>query len=125
MQCFGYEDLPKTLNGAGVHSLDNVMTLDPTIHGLFDNLGLWFEGLVSDFSIFCPHKLEVCRRTRRIPMLFVPGEAIILNRARQTQLPSEVHTQASCCRTPSTSRSTLHVVELPIYLGPVSTWTRH
>jgi len=43
MQCFGYEDLPERFNGAGIHSLDNIMTLDPSIHTWFDKLQLWFE----------------------------------------------------------------------------------
>ena len=53
MKCFGYEDLPKTLNVAGdttIHGLDNVMTLDPSIHAWFDRLELWFEAIVSDNS---------------------------------------------------------------------------
>lgn len=49
--CFGYENLPEMLNGAGIHSLDNVMTPDPVIHSSFDNLNLWFEAVVSDFKI--------------------------------------------------------------------------
>jgi len=47
MSCFGYKDLPEKLNCAGIHSLDNrdTMTLDVTIHSLFDKLQLWFEPL--------------------------------------------------------------------------------
>jgi len=47
MKCFGYGDLPGKLNGAGIHRLDNIMTLDPSIHVLFDELRLWFEAVVS------------------------------------------------------------------------------
>ena len=47
MKCFGYGDLPGKLNGVGIHRLDNIMTLDSYIHGLFDKLRLWFEAVVS------------------------------------------------------------------------------
>ena len=46
LKCFGYEDLP---NSNGIHSLDNVTTLDPGIHDFFDRLEIWFEAVVSDF----------------------------------------------------------------------------
>ena len=47
MKSFGYEDLPEKLNSAGIHSLDNIMTLETCIHGWFDGLKLWFEAVVS------------------------------------------------------------------------------
>ena len=47
MKSFGYEDLPEKLNGAGIHSLDNIMTLELNIHSWFDELRLWFEAVVS------------------------------------------------------------------------------
>jgi hypothetical protein len=50
-ECFGYKDLPEKLNGAGIHSLDNVLTLDPYFRRLFDELQLWFEPIVGDFDI--------------------------------------------------------------------------
>ena len=59
MRNFGYKDLPAKLNGTGIHSLDNVMTLDYTVHTLFDNLQLWFEGIVRDLDIFSPCTLNV------------------------------------------------------------------
>jgi len=45
MRCFGYEDLPERLNGADIHSLDNIMTLQHDIHSWFDKLQLWFEAV--------------------------------------------------------------------------------
>ena len=51
MRCFGYEDLPEKLNGAGVHSLDNIMTLGHTIHGWFDELQLWSEAVVRGLQL--------------------------------------------------------------------------
>jgi hypothetical protein len=34
------------LNGNDVHRLENVMTMEMGIHGLFDELGLWLEATV-------------------------------------------------------------------------------
>jgi len=45
LKCFGYEDLPGRLKGAGVHSLDNIMTLQLDIHSWFDQLQVWFEAV--------------------------------------------------------------------------------
>ncbi|KAK7443453.1 hypothetical protein VKT23_015626 [Stygiomarasmius scandens] len=40
---FGHPEILEQLNGAKVHSLENVMTLEQTLHGWFDNLQVWFE----------------------------------------------------------------------------------
>jgi len=95
MHCFGYEDLPKALNGAGVHSLDNVMTLDPSIHTLFDNLGLWFEALEGQENTYTirarrGYHLKSCKAN---PITFRsthPG----------LPLPNPIYLKihASCCR---------------------------
>ncbi|KAF9491642.1 hypothetical protein BDN71DRAFT_1397947 [Pleurotus eryngii] len=42
---FGYP--VETLNGTGVHSLVNIMTLQSDVHDLFDRLQLWLEATVS------------------------------------------------------------------------------
>jgi len=34
------------LNGNGSHRLENVMTMEMGLHGLFDSLSLWFEATV-------------------------------------------------------------------------------
>ncbi|KAF9490002.1 hypothetical protein BDN71DRAFT_1455270 [Pleurotus eryngii] len=41
LRCFGYD--VDALNGAGVHSLFNVMTLESNVHDMFDQLLLWLE----------------------------------------------------------------------------------
>jgi len=43
---FGHPEILEQLNGAKVHSLENVMTLEQTLHGWFDNLQVWFEETV-------------------------------------------------------------------------------
>lgn len=42
---FGYP--VETVNGVGVHSLVNIMTLASSVHDLFDRLQLWLEATVS------------------------------------------------------------------------------
>ena len=71
MKEFGYEDLPEKLNGAGIHNLDNVMTLDPSIHAWFDKLEIWFEAVVSGIGSSSSRTLNVRRRARNIPTIFV------------------------------------------------------
>jgi len=70
MRCFGYEDLPEKLNSAGIHGLDNIMTLDYSIQGWFDGLQLWFEAVVSGLQFSVP-MLNVCRTARKTPILFM------------------------------------------------------
>ena len=98
MECFGYKDLPGKLNGAGIHSLDNVMTLDPLFRRLFDELKLWFEPIVSDFDFFSTRMLNFARRARKILMLFVPREKGTYYSARQIQSRSKAPTRAFRCR---------------------------
>ncbi|KAI6008098.1 hypothetical protein F5J12DRAFT_826633 [Pisolithus orientalis] len=39
---FGYGHLQQELNGIGINRLENVMTMDLTLHKLFDSLQIWF-----------------------------------------------------------------------------------
>ena len=43
MQMSGAGNSLKELNGAGIHRLENVMTLYQGLHNRMDNLQLWFE----------------------------------------------------------------------------------
>ncbi|KAF4609697.1 hypothetical protein D9613_012063 [Agrocybe pediades] len=42
LQGFGYTTLPDELEGAKIHRLENVMTLEANLHFFFDRLQLWF-----------------------------------------------------------------------------------
>lgn len=53
LKCFGYEELPERLKGNVIRSLDNVMTLDLSVHNWFDRLELWFEAVVIFFYGQC------------------------------------------------------------------------
>ena len=43
IKMFGLEHLVESLNGAGVHSLRNIITMGTDIHQSFDHLELWLE----------------------------------------------------------------------------------
>jgi hypothetical protein len=124
MKCFGYEDLPEKPNGASIFDSDNVMTLASTLHGLFDKLKLWFEPVVRNLQSLVSRMLNVRRRERKIPTLFVLRKNHIFTRTRQTQSPWSARAQASRCQTLTISGFMQYFVEAPIYLGPVNTWTK-
>ncbi|KAI6011743.1 hypothetical protein PISMIDRAFT_96183, partial [Pisolithus microcarpus 441] len=42
LDCFGCGNLWQDLNGASIHRLDNVMTMEVTVHQLFDTLQIYF-----------------------------------------------------------------------------------
>jgi len=51
MERFGFGSLSDELNGPKVHRLENVMTLEPTVHGLFDQMKVWFTATVRSTSL--------------------------------------------------------------------------
>jgi len=51
MKRFGYDSLLDELNGAQVHRLENVMTLDPSVHAMFDQLEIWFTATVRSTNL--------------------------------------------------------------------------
>jgi hypothetical protein len=61
MRRFGF--IPSELNGPGIHRLENVLTLDNTVHRAFAALDLWFKPTVS-IQILCESPfslvLDVC-----------------------------------------------------------------
>lgn len=46
MERFGYRKILEELNGSKIHCLENILTLDSSIHTFFDELKLWFEPTV-------------------------------------------------------------------------------
>ncbi len=50
MSRFGHETLPDDLNGPNVHRLENVMTMAPNVHTLFDQLMIWLTATVRQFD---------------------------------------------------------------------------
>lgn len=51
MHRFGYKGIPGGLDGTGIHRLENVLTLDASVHLAFDALTLWFEPTVSIYIL--------------------------------------------------------------------------
>lgn len=47
MERFGQVLGVDELNGAAIHRIENVMTMERGLHDLFDTLGIWFEATVS------------------------------------------------------------------------------
>jgi hypothetical protein len=54
MRYLGFDDLPEKLVGNGIHTLENVMTLDLNFCFFFETLEVWFEAIVSGVGIFTP-----------------------------------------------------------------------
>ena len=50
---FGYPEIQAELAGANIHSLRNILTLESSIHTLFDELALWLEPTVCRGSTTC------------------------------------------------------------------------
>jgi len=46
---FGYASVLDELNGLKVHRLENVMTMDRTLHGFFNNMDIWLVATVRWF----------------------------------------------------------------------------
>lgn len=47
IKCFGYPKIQEELKGFHIHSLRNILTLEPTMHSLFGSLELWLVPTVS------------------------------------------------------------------------------
>ena len=43
LEIFGLQHLVRRLNGKGVHSLENIITMQIELHRSFDSLELWLE----------------------------------------------------------------------------------
>jgi hypothetical protein len=49
--------VPDELNGADIHRLENVLTMEEGLHSLFDKLGLWLEATVRLYLLLrCHHR---------------------------------------------------------------------
>jgi hypothetical protein len=46
VDCFGGVKVTEELNGANIHHLGNVMTMEANVHMKFDSLAIWFEETV-------------------------------------------------------------------------------
>ncbi|CDO74379.1 hypothetical protein BN946_scf184816.g2 [Trametes cinnabarina] len=96
---FGYEDicteLASAVQGANLHRLENILTLDMRIHHMFDKLKLWFEAVEGQPNCY---NIELAPSLGRPP--FIPRRVQFVSHHPGLPLPSprylEVH--AACCR---------------------------
>jgi hypothetical protein len=110
LECFGYKDLPDRLCGDGIHSLDNVMTLEYDIHAWFDELKLWFEAVVSGLQSVSPcseclqddkeNTYNICVTKERILGQFQVNPIEFTSADPDLPLPNPTYLKihAACCR---------------------------
>ncbi|KAH9004547.1 hypothetical protein EDB86DRAFT_3240513 [Lactarius hatsudake] len=95
--CFGYEDLPDKLKGNGIHSLDNVMTLELSVHHSFDQLKMWFEAVKGSPNTYTikatgPLFLALCKAADcKITLTSADSRFPLPN-------PEYLEIHAACCR---------------------------
>ncbi|OJT02926.1 hypothetical protein TRAPUB_6510 [Trametes pubescens] len=95
----GYEDICAELGsatqGANLHRLENILTLDNRLHHLFDELDIWFEAVKDQPNCY---NIELAPHMGRPP--FIPKRVQFVSHHPGLPLPSarylEVH--AACCR---------------------------
>ncbi|KAF8503360.1 hypothetical protein F5888DRAFT_1661404 [Russula emetica] len=108
MTYFGFEDLPEKLVGNGVHTLENVMTLDTSFRFMFEVLVIWFEATVSELGIFTPRT-----QTRHEGILLSCRDNPITLTSQHLDLPLPNRTflaiHAACCRIADLSGATDYI----------------
>ncbi|EIW52497.1 uncharacterized protein TRAVEDRAFT_52941 [Trametes versicolor FP-101664 SS1] len=89
-------ELGSATQGANLHRLENILTLDVRIHLLFDAMNLWFEAVKDQPN--CYNVKLAPNRPGRPP--FIPERVQFVSHRPELPLPSprylEVH--AACCR---------------------------
>ncbi|KZV68376.1 hypothetical protein PENSPDRAFT_754125 [Peniophora sp. CONT] len=92
---FGYKDIAQVLQGAGVHSLENVLTLKHDIHRKFDGLKLWFERTSASSNTY-----RVVTTSVPLWRLMAPEEVTFESHVPGAAVPNPVylHLHASCCK---------------------------
>ncbi|KAI0666036.1 hypothetical protein C8Q78DRAFT_985193 [Trametes maxima] len=96
---FGYGDICAELGsaaqGANLHRLENILTLDTRIHHIFDTLRMWFEAVEGQPNCY---NIELVPSMAR--PFFIPKRVQFVSHHPELPLPSprylEVH--AACCR---------------------------
>ncbi|KAI0054413.1 hypothetical protein BV25DRAFT_1895666 [Artomyces pyxidatus] len=100
LEMFGYESILDELAGAKVHCLQNILTMDITIHHLFDSMEFWFE------ATDIPHQYDVVSaREVTFGGLGVPHSVKFCSSHTDLPLPDPTYLRihASCCRVAHTS----------------------
>lgn len=114
---FGNVSIISELNGVAIHRLENIMTMDITLHALFDKLCIWFEETVG--KIFSPQGQATefysfaSQRHTRIPCA---PHGLCIYRVFHLTFFSPLRFLGSHFRTLATSVCTPHVLKLRIFL---------
>ncbi|EPQ51994.1 hypothetical protein GLOTRDRAFT_140473 [Gloeophyllum trabeum ATCC 11539] len=94
LERFGYPSIKDQLLGDRIHLLDNVLTLDPTMHSEFDALQIWFE------ATDVPNQYEVVSPQEELLRL-LPNEVVTFESTNERLAlpnPTYLRIHALCCR---------------------------
>ncbi len=112
----------KELDGAGIHRLENILTLSPSLHDFFDQLALWLEAVVFPCFLVAIFLMTQHRMTNRKRILLclvlerLPRRTVTFTtRADPEALPLPSLTylaiHAACCRVARLSGAVVYVEE--------------
>ena len=120
----GFEDLPEKLVGNGIHTLENVMTLEASFHIFFETLEIWFEVIVSGLGILTPRTKGLqddqantyTIRARDNAMLRSCRDNPVTLTSQHPDLPlpspAFLAIRAACCRVANLSGATEYIEEM-------------
>jgi hypothetical protein len=133
MTYFGFEDLPEKLAGNGIHTLENVPTLEASFRFFFETLEMWFEAIVSGLGIFTPRTEGLqdsqdntyAIRAGHDSMLHACRDNPITLTSQHPDLPLPNRTflaiHAACCRIAGLSGATKYINKTPDDMEEVGT----
>jgi hypothetical protein len=119
MTYFGFEDLPEKLVGSGIHTLENVITLDASFRTFFKTLEMWFEAIVSGLFTTYTEGLQddqdntyTIRAREKLILLSCRDNPITLT-SQHPDLPlpnrAFLAIHAACCRIADLSSATKYI----------------
>ena len=110
MAYFGFEDLFEKLDRNGIHTLENVMTLNLNFRRMVEEFLVWFEAIVSGLEIFIPrteglqgdqdNTYAICAREEGILRNCKDNPITLTSQHRDLPLPNPTFLaiHAACCR---------------------------
>ncbi|KAF8639378.1 hypothetical protein AX17_001534 [Amanita inopinata Kibby_2008] len=109
LEKFGYRNIFMELNGAGMHHLENVITLTLDLHGLWDSLFLCFEATEkpNTYRLWAPHRCFIAPHYKTIIEFTTPDP-------KKLPLPSPVYLaiHASCCKVANLSGAAQYIQKI-------------
>ncbi|TFK45233.1 hypothetical protein OE88DRAFT_1669531 [Heliocybe sulcata] len=93
-EAFGHDSVMDALKGKNIHSLDNTLTLDCSVHSAFDRLQLWFEAteVPNHYNVVTSNDLNLG--------LGLPDSVTFETTDERLALPNPafLHLHALCCK---------------------------